>query len=129
MNEHRNSSRKRGRGQARFEPAESRDRWLISYADLVTLLLALFSTLIPFALFYAGLRRLPATQTGILATAEPVIAVVSAALFLGESLGFMQNVGAVMVLAASAMTSARDSTSSRRESPDRSATPRTPKAP
>jgi drug/metabolite transporter (DMT)-like permease len=69
-------------------------------------LLALFSTLIPFALFYAGLRRLPATQTGILATAEPVIAVVSAALFLNESLGFLQNIGAVLVLAASAMTSA-----------------------
>jgi drug/metabolite transporter (DMT)-like permease len=93
------------------------------------LLLALSSTLIPFALFYAGLRRLPATQTGILATAEPVIAVVSAALFLGESLGFMQNVGAVMVLAASAMTSARNSTSPRRESPVRSASPRTPEDP
>jgi drug/metabolite transporter (DMT)-like permease len=72
------------------------------------LLLALFSTLIPFTLFYAGLRRLPATQTGILATAEPVIAVGSAAVFLGEALGIQQNIGAALVLAASAITSSRN---------------------
>lgn len=44
MSEHRNT-RKRRRGQVRAETTEARDRWLISYADLVTLLLALFIVL------------------------------------------------------------------------------------
>ena len=46
----------------------------------------MFSTLVPFAFFYAGLRRLPPAAAGIIATMEPVIAVLSAALFLGEGL-------------------------------------------
>lgn len=44
MNEHTTSLRRR-RDSNRTEPTESRDRWLISYADLVTLLLALFIVL------------------------------------------------------------------------------------
>ena len=72
------------------------------------LTLAPLSTLIPFALFYAGLRRMHATQTGILSTMEPVIAVVSAALILGEALRPQQNLGAVFVLAAAALASWTD---------------------
>lgn len=71
------------------------------------LLLGAFSTLIPFALFYAGLRRLPPTQTGILATVEPVIASVSAMVFLGEGLKPWQWCGAALVLSASALASLR----------------------
>jgi drug/metabolite transporter (DMT)-like permease len=69
--------------------------------------LGAFSTLVPFALFYAGLRRLPAAQAGIVATLEPVVAVLAAAVFLKEGLGALQWVGAACVLAASALTSAR----------------------
>ena len=58
------------------------------------------STLVPFALFYGGLRRLRAVDTGILATLEPVVAVGTAAAFLGEGLGLLQIGGAVLVLAA-----------------------------
>ncbi|HYM80375.1 MAG TPA: DMT family transporter [Candidatus Limnocylindria bacterium] len=67
--------------------------------------LGIFSTLVPFSLFYAGLRQLPAAQVGILATLEPVVAVVSAAVFLAENLGLAQWAGAVMVLAASTLAS------------------------
>jgi len=75
------------------------DLWLMFLA------LGVFSTLAPFALFYAGLRRMPATQAGIFATLEPVVAVVSAALWLGEGLGPLQWLGALLVLVASALAS------------------------
>jgi len=45
MNEHKQSRAKRRGDSVRVEPGESRERWLISYADLVTLLLALFIVL------------------------------------------------------------------------------------
>lgn len=69
------------------------------------LLLGIFSTLAPFSLFYAGLRHLPATEAGIVATLEPVVAVISASVFLGEGLSGWQWMGAVMVLVASALAS------------------------
>jgi drug/metabolite transporter (DMT)-like permease len=67
--------------------------------------LAVFSTLVPFFLFNAGLRRLQSTEAGILSTLEPVVAVITAALFLGESLAPLQNVGALLVLFAAALSS------------------------
>jgi drug/metabolite transporter (DMT)-like permease len=69
------------------------------------LALGVFSTLVPFACFYAGLRRLPPTQAGIVATLEPVVAVLSAAFILGEGLGPMQWFGAALVLVASVLAS------------------------
>lgn len=60
--------------------------------------LGVFSTLVPFVCFYAGLRRLPAAQAGIVATMEPVIAVLSAALVLHEGLRPLQWLGAALVL-------------------------------
>src|SRR5262249_51458104 len=42
---------------------------------LMFLSLGVFSTLVPFVCFYAGLRRLPAAEAGIMATLEPVVAV------------------------------------------------------
>ncbi|TMQ66493.1 MAG: hypothetical protein E6K78_06190 [Candidatus Eisenbacteria bacterium] len=69
------------------------------------LALGVFSTLVPFAFFYAGLRRLPPAAAGIIATMEPVIAVLSAALFLGEGLRPLQWLGAALVLAATLLAS------------------------
>jgi len=45
MSEQRENNGRRRRDKRRLEPTDSRDRWLISYADLVTLLLALFIVL------------------------------------------------------------------------------------
>lgn len=70
--------------------------------------LGLFSTLLPFACFYAGLRRLPAAEAGVLATMEPVIAILSAALILDEGLRATQWLGAALVLAAAIATTLRE---------------------
>lgn len=67
------------------------------------LALGVFSTLVPFVCFYAGLRRLPPAQAAIVATMEPVVAVLSAAAVLGEGLHALQWVGAAMVLGAAVM--------------------------
>jgi len=71
--------------------------------------LGVFSTLVPFALFNHGLRRMPAAEAGVVATLEPVVAVVSAWLFLGEGLRPMQWAGALLVLIAAALASQRAS--------------------
>lgn len=67
--------------------------------------LGLFSTLVPFTLFYSGLRHLPAAEAGVIATSEPLLVIVAAALLLGERLGPMQLAGAIFVLAAALLSS------------------------
>lgn len=74
---------------------------------MMFLLLGIFSTLVPFALFNHGLRSMPAAEAGVVATLEPVVAVVSAWVFLGEGLQAFQWIGALMVLAAAALASQR----------------------
>lgn len=65
------------------------------------------STLLPFALFYGGLRRLRAEEAGVIATIEPVVAVLTAAIFLGEMLRPLQLAGAGLVLAATILSTIR----------------------
>lgn len=72
--------------------------------------LGMLSTLLPFTLFYLGLARLPAAEAGIVATFEPVVALASAWVFLGERLAPLQWLGAALVLLASVMASWRDPT-------------------
>jgi drug/metabolite transporter (DMT)-like permease len=67
------------------------------------LALGIFSTLAPFLLFVSGLQRLPASEAAILATFEPVVAVVTAWVFLGEGLRPIQWAGAALVLSATVM--------------------------
>ena len=75
------------------------DLWLMFAA------LGVFSTLAPFFLFNTGLRHLSAAEAGIIASLEPVVAVLSAALFLGEGLRAFQWLGALLVLIAAALAS------------------------
>ena len=77
----------------------------------VFLALGVFSTLVPFVCFYAGLRHLPPVQAGIVATMEPVIAVLSAAWFLGEGLRQVQWFGAALVLGAALLAGVEEPTS------------------
>jgi drug/metabolite transporter (DMT)-like permease len=71
----------------------------------IFVLLGVFSTLVPFGLFYLGLRRLPAAETSVIATSEPLVAIFAAALFLHERLGAVQFGGAALVLAAALLAS------------------------
>jgi len=82
-----------------FSAGYGADLWMLFVA------LGVFSTLVPFILFNAGLRRLTATEAGIMATIEPVVAVLSAAAFLGEGLRAFQWLGALLVLAGAALAS------------------------
>jgi len=69
------------------------------------LVIGIGSTLMPFALFNSGLKRLRPEEAGILATLEPVVAVLLAAVFLGESLRSFQWLGAALVLGATLLAS------------------------
>ncbi len=64
---------------------------------------ALISILIPHAFYFAGGRHLTTSHTVITATSEPVIAILSAYVFLQEVLVPLQLVGAVLVVSAIAL--------------------------
>lgn len=59
-----------------------------------------FTTIIPFMLFFLGLRYLSATNVSVTSSLEPVIAAVTAYLALGETMGFLQMIGGLLVLVA-----------------------------
>jgi len=61
---------------------------------------AVISILAPYALFFTGLRRVPASRAGIVSTFEPVVMAVGASLFLGEKLAGLQWLGVGLVLGA-----------------------------
>jgi drug/metabolite transporter (DMT)-like permease len=60
---------------------------------------AVLCTLGPMALFLSSLRRIPAAEVSLLSTAEPITAVVAAAVVLGERLSGLQIAGAAAVVA------------------------------
>jgi drug/metabolite transporter (DMT)-like permease len=60
----------------------------------------LVGTIVPFFLLVSALRHLPAVRVGIIAMLEPVVAIVVAWLWLGETLAAVQITGAIVVLAA-----------------------------
>ena len=64
------------------------------------LYIAIFSTLVPFALYFKGIDRLRATRASITATWEPVVASSAAYLVLGEVLHPLQILGGLGVIAA-----------------------------
>jgi drug/metabolite transporter (DMT)-like permease len=67
---------------------------------LFLLLFSLTSVLVPFSLYFAGLRYLEPTRAIVVSCLEPVFAIVIAALVLGESLHPLQILGIVLVLSA-----------------------------
>lgn len=66
---------------------------------LFFIFLGVFSTLVPFALYFRGIHRIRATRASITGMLEPVVGGVAAYLFLGETLFPLQLLGAVLVLA------------------------------
>ena len=64
------------------------------------LYIAIFSTLIPFGLYFKGIERVRATRASITATWEPVVAGITAYFVLGEVLFPLQVLGGIGVIAA-----------------------------
>jgi drug/metabolite transporter (DMT)-like permease len=67
---------------------------------LALIALAVGSVLIPHGLFFAGLRSVVPSRAIIISMVEPVVAIASAALVVGERLTPIQSLGAVFVLGA-----------------------------
>jgi drug/metabolite transporter (DMT)-like permease len=68
--------------------------WLSLFA------LAMTSVLIPNLMFSAGLRHVVPSRAVITSTLEPVIAIITAAIFIGEQVGAVQTVGSLLVIVA-----------------------------
>jgi drug/metabolite transporter (DMT)-like permease len=62
--------------------------------------IAIVSTVVAIVAFFAGLERVGPTTASTLSTLEPVVTVVLAAFFLGETLAPLQIGGGVLILAA-----------------------------
>lgn len=62
--------------------------------------IAICSTLMPIVFFFAGMRRIGANDASTLSTLEPVVTLLLAYFFLGETLGPVQSLGAAIVIAA-----------------------------
>lgn len=72
--------------------------------------LALVSTVIPFAAFLKALHLIEATRASVTSTVEPVIAGVAAWFLFGEHLSLLQLLGAVLVIGAVVLSQARTHT-------------------
>lgn len=71
------------------------------------LYIALMATIIPFGLYFNGLKSLSPFRAGLLSTMEPVVAAVTAFAFLGEHLNIIQVFGCVLILAGVAIIQRR----------------------
>ena len=71
----------------------ARHLWMFSYV-------VFFSTIIPFFLFFLGVRFLSAANVSITSSLEPVIAAVAAYVALGESMTLLQMLGGLLVTLA-----------------------------
>ena len=67
------------------------------------LIFAMVSALLPFSLYFAGLQYLEPTRAIVASCLEPVFAVLFAAAFIHESVGWLQVLGIAAVLAGTVM--------------------------
>jgi len=70
---------------------------------LALFLFACVSMLLPYVLYFTGLKYLDPTRAVVTACLEPVFAILFAAIFVHEGLNLLQAVGIVAVLAATVM--------------------------
>jgi len=67
---------------------------------LLVLTMSVFSTMLAYLFFVAGLVHIAAGKATLIAAVEPVVAILIAMIFLGETINLLQFVGVVAVLAA-----------------------------
>jgi DME family drug/metabolite transporter len=70
---------------------------------------AFIGTMLAMSLFLAGLQKLKSAEVSVLSTAEPVMGVLLAVIFLGERLSLVQWSGAALILAGMIITGWRKS--------------------
>ena len=70
-------------------------------------------TALAFGLYTVGLKRLDAGQAAIVATVEPVVAGAIGMVLLGEELAAIKVIGALLVLAGTALAQVRPEKTSR----------------
>lgn len=78
-------------------------------------LMAVLSTYVAYLVYFLGLKRVEASRAVLVATVEPVVAAVLAAMLFGERLGVWGIVGAILVLGAAVLTSVIPATRSGRQ--------------
>jgi drug/metabolite transporter (DMT)-like permease len=78
----------------------------VGWAAVVAI--ALVSTVVAILCFMAGLARIGPTDASTLSTLEPAVTVLLALVVLGESLGIVQLLGGVLVLAAALVVARSD---------------------
>jgi drug/metabolite transporter (DMT)-like permease len=61
------------------------------------------ATLVPYFFYFSGLKYLDPTRAIVASCLEPVFAILFAAMFVGEAIGFLQGVGIAAVLLATVM--------------------------
>ncbi|MDW7651956.1 MAG: EamA family transporter, partial [Bacillota bacterium] len=61
---------------------------------------AVFSTMLAYVFFVTGLVHVDAGRATLVAAVEPVVAIIAAMIFLGETITFVQFIGIIAVLAA-----------------------------
>jgi drug/metabolite transporter (DMT)-like permease len=62
------------------------------------LFIGIFGTILPFGLYFEGIKRIQPTPASITATLEPISAGVIASIFLGEIMGPWQIFGGLIVI-------------------------------
>jgi drug/metabolite transporter (DMT)-like permease len=68
---------------------------------------ALFALCVAYTIWYAAVREIGSARTSIYSNLVPIVAMLTAVVFLGESLGIRKVIGAAAVLAGVAMTRVR----------------------
>ncbi len=85
--------------------------------------LIVFSTILPLATFFAGMRRVGPTAASLLSTLEPVFTIALAAMVLGEALTRSQWMGGALILAAVVLLNLPTAPSRPRTDPPHAPTP------
>lgn len=65
--------------------------------------LSLIATVLAYLLYTSGLKNLEASTASILSTMEPIIAILSGVIFLGDVLNIWQIIGILLVITSAAI--------------------------
>ncbi|MBB6451239.1 drug/metabolite transporter (DMT)-like permease [Geomicrobium halophilum] len=86
---------------------ENIDAFIYPEVWISAILLALVATVLGYVLYTTGLKHIEASKASILATVEPIVAVVTGVLFLGDHLLFWQVIGIALVLYSAVLVAER----------------------